>query len=230
MLRRVNKVLFLTAAVFLAVFLLSGCDNSKDNTEVKNQTNEQTEVKQDTLKELEPKKEDTKPITESTKEDQESSIYTERNNLIKQELINKYQAVDVSEIKNPKLSVEISRKFEHNNVFVEAKLQDVYTRSEKYFLKAEAPLIRPRLTNSARYVAELECTRDTADYIIENKGSLSRFGADLFIIAEIDNVSKPSYELSVSPISEEEAEIKLDENDIFVFKGRLIELKLTEKN
>lgn len=220
-----RKKVCLSLAVFSAVFLLSGCDNSKNTVEVKNQTNEQAETKESA-----PKKEDAKPTTESTKEDQESSTYTERNNLIKQELINKYQAVDISEIKNPKLSVEISRKFENNNVFIEAKLLDVYTRSEKYFLKVEAPLIRPRLTHSARYVAELECMKGTADYIIENKDSLSRFGADLFIIAKIDNVSKPSYELSASPISEEEAEIKLDDNEVFVFKGKLVEFKLKEKN
>ncbi|MCX6766857.1 MAG: hypothetical protein NT170_03735 [Candidatus Moranbacteria bacterium] len=59
-------------AVFAAVFLLSGCGNSKNNAEVKNQINEQSEVKQDVPKESESIKEEAKEI-ESAGEDSEKA-------------------------------------------------------------------------------------------------------------------------------------------------------------
>lgn len=225
-----NRLYFSLAVFFLAVFLLSGCDNSKDNTEVDNQTNKQVEAKQDTPKESESKKEDTQPPAKDEKDDKKPlSDYSRKNNLIKQELINKYQAVDLSEIK-PKYTLEISKEIGQKKVFLKAEMQDVYIRGNKYYVRIKSSLFHSEWADSSDYVADLECSKDFADYVIGNKDAFGMFGKEFFVIAEINEVSKPSLEISASPISEEEAEIKLDSSEyLFIFKGKLIDFRFGEE-
>lgn len=233
-LQRQGRFYFLATALFLAVFLLSGCDNSKDTSEVKNQANEQNEIRQGTPKKSETKKEEAKSTEEGTKEDQKSSSdYISKDKILKQSLIEKYKAVDVSEIKNPRLSLEISRRIENSNVFLEVELHDVFLKSGKYFVKVKSSFFLnffDDFTNEpANYIADLECSKDFADYFIKNKNEFFKFGKDFFVIAEINKVFKPSYNISASPISDEEAEIQLDTNDTFVFRGRLVDFQLKEE-
>lgn len=231
-----KKLFFITVVILSTAFLLSGCDNSKDSAEVDNQTDKQVEVKQDTPKESEPKKEEAKPTAEGAKEDQKSSSsdYISKDKILKQSLIEKYKAVDVSEIKNPRLSLEISRRIENSNVFLEVELHDVFLKSDKYFVKVRsyesfATIFDEFSNEPAHYIAELECPKDLADYFIKNKNDFFQFGKDFFVIAEINKVFKPSYDISASPTNNEEAEIQLDTNDTFVFRGRLVDFQLKEE-
>lgn len=234
-----RKKLYLSfAVIFLAVFLLSGCSNraqeavdqpnEKEAAQPVVESQEQTKEPTTTTKE-ESEKKYQELLNKVEEQKQELSRDGTKGDEIKQGLINKYQAVDISEIK-PGSSLEISKKIGQNKIFLNAELQDVYIKGNKYFIRIESSLFGNIFSDSIGYIAELECSKDVANYFIDNKDVFSPFGKDFFVIAEINEVSKPSFELSASPTSGEETVIKSDSSeDTFIFKGKLIDFRLGEE-
>jgi hypothetical protein len=102
-------------------------------------------------------------------------------------------------------------------------VDDIFTRDGKTFIRFSSSYIN----NYFDYVLELECNRSVVDTILAQKKDDRTF-AYLFntyiIVANIQEVSKTTFALKGSALSEDDVEINIESSGLFTAKGTCVDI------
>lgn len=110
-------------------------------------------------------------------------------------------------------------------ILFKGQVDDIFNREGKTFLRLSSTF-----PSSVDYVLELECNQQIIDKYLQQQGnqdSLPLFN-DYLVVATIQNVTKPTFSLKGSALSEEDVEISIRESDLFTMKGTCLDIARVE--
>lgn len=138
-----------------------------------------------------------------------------KGDLITKELANKYQALtDWEKDEDLVYTLKLEERLIIDKpILFRGELDDIFGHDGKIFVRFDTYSF-----GSVRFL-ELECDKQIVDKIITQE-PFSEFA----IVAKVQNISKPAFEIMGSVLSEEEVEIDIDSSDSYIAKGVCVDV------
>lgn len=148
------------------------------------------------------------------------SLLSQDENVIKN-LAEKYGAKTYLE--DWDYTFQVQQQLSEAPILFKGYVEDIFKYGEIMFVKFESPRISKNV-----FVLELECNQQTINKILEHDTNDGYFD-EYAMVANIQEVSKPSFALKGSALSEDEVEINLDSSSYFTAKGNCIDVAFIGK-
>ncbi len=146
-----------------------------------------------------------------------------KSELIINELTSRHNALkDWS--KDISYTIQLQEKIIGKPVLYIGSIDDIFLREGKTFIK-----LNSSYQEEVSYILELECDKQLVEKV-RNHPTGGIFN-DYAVIAQLENISKPSIKLVVNSIPGEESHyVDIDSTDLFMGNGECIDLTYIEEN
>lgn len=108
-------------------------------------------------------------------------------------------------------------------VLFEGYLDDIFNRDGKTYIRFMSSYSSP-----VDYVLELQCDRSIVDKFIEQPTdedrSFLKYFDEFAVVANIDEVSKPTFALEGTAYAEDDVEIEVDSSNLFTATGTCVDI------